>query len=379
MGETRSVYQINKKIWISSPHMSEEGFERQYIQEAFDTNWVAPLGPNVTGFENELAARVGSRAALATTTGTAAIHLALKAVGIKAGDIVFCQSLTFSATANPIIYEKATPVFIDSNRGTWNMDPQALKAAFDQYPNVKAVLVVHLYGLSADMDKIMEICTRYNVPVIEDAAESLGSYYKGKHTGTFGECGIFSFNGNKIITTSGGGMLVSDNVEKIAKTKFWATQSRDQARHYQHSELGFNYRMSNVVAGIGRGQLKVLDQRVAKKKQIFEYYMRELSGLEGVEFMPINDWNEPNYWLSCITVDGKVRPVEIIEALERENIESRPVWKPMHMQPFFEKYDYIGGEVSQKLFEHGVCLPSDTKMTDEDLIKICSIIKRLWE
>jgi dTDP-4-amino-4,6-dideoxygalactose transaminase len=358
--------------------MSEEGFERQYIQEAFDTNWVAPLGPNVTGFENEFAARVGSRAALATTTGTAAIHLALKAVGIKEGDIVFCQSLTFSATANPILYEKAAPVFIDSNMETWNMDPQALKAAFDQYPNVKAVLVVHLYGLSADMDKIIKICSDYNVPVIEDAAESLGSSYKGKQTGTFGEFGVFSFNGNKIITTSGGGMLVSDNVEKIAKTKFWATQSRDQARHYQHSELGFNYRMSNVVAGIGRGQLKVLDQRVAKKKQIFEYYKRELSGLDGVEFMPINDWNEPNYWLSCITVDGKVRPVEIMEALERENIESRPVWKPMHMQPFFEKYAYIGGEVSQKLFEHGVCLPSDTKMTDDDLSRIAEIIKGLW-
>lgn len=369
----------NKKIWMASPHMSEEGFEMQYIKEAFDTNWIAPLGSNVTGFENEFAAKVGSKAALATTTGTAAIHLALKAVGVKEGDIVCCQSLTFSATANPIIYEKADPVFIDSDKETWNMDPKALEAAFDKYPSVKAVLVVHLYGLSADMDKIMEICNRHNVSVIEDAAESLGSYYKGKHTGTFGEFGIFSFNGNKIITTSGGGMLVSYNEGKIAKTRFWATQAREQVRHYQHSELGFNYRMSNVVAGIGRGQLKVLDKRVAKKKHIFEYYMSELSGLDGVEFMPINDWNEPNYWLSCITVNGHVKPIEVMEALEKENIESRPVWKPMHMQPFFEKYDYIGDDVSRKLFETGVCLPSDTKMTDEDLDRICLIIKRLWE
>ena len=368
-----------EKIWLASPHMSEEGYERQYVQEAFDTNWVAPLGPNVTGFENELAAKVGSKAASATTTGTAAIHLALKSVGVKAGDIVFCPTLTFSATANPIIYQNATPVFIDSNYETWNMDPNALEEAFEKYPDVKAVLVVHLYGLSADMDKIMEICNTHNVPVIEDAAESLGTYYKGKHTGTFGEYGVFSFNGNKIITTSGGGMLVSDNEEKIAKTRFWSTQARDQARHYQHSELGFNYRMSNVVAGIGRGQLKVLDQRVSKKKYIFEYYKRELGHLDGVEFMPINDWNEPNYWLSVMTLKGSVRPLDVMEALEKENIESRPVWKPMHMQPFFAEYDYVGSGVSEKLFENGVCLPSDTKMIDADLERICGIIKSLWK
>lgn len=368
----------NKKIWMASPHMSEEGFEMQYIKEAFDSNWIAPLGSNVTGFENEFAAKVGSKAALATTTGTAAIHLALKAVGVKEGDIVFCQSLTFSATANPIIYEKADPVFIDSDKETWNMDPNMLEEAFKKYPDVKAVLVVHLYGLSADMDKIMEICNKYSVPVIEDAAESLGTYYKGKHTGTFGEYGVFSFNGNKIITTSGGGMLVSDNEEKIAKTRFWSTQARDQARHYQHSELGFNYRMSNVVAGIGRGQLKVLDQRVAKKKYIFEFYKRELGHLEGVEFMPINDWNEPNYWLSVMRLKGKVRPLDVMVKLEAENIESRPVWKPMHMQPFFAEYDYLGSDVSEKLFENGLCLPSDTKMTDTDLERICLIIKDLW-
>ncbi len=370
----------NKKIWLASPHMSDEGYEMQYVQEAFDTNWVAPLGPNVNEFEKELAAKVGSKHAAAMTSGTGAIHLALKAAGVGEGDIVFCPTLTFSATANPIIYQNATPVFIDSDYETWNMDPKALEAAFEKYGDkVKAVLVVHLYGLSADMDKIMEICSRYNVTVIEDAAESLGAYYKGRHTGTFGEFGVFSFNGNKIITTSGGGMLVSDDEEKIKKVRFWSTQSRDAAGHYQHSELGFNYRMSNVVAGIGRGQLKVLDQRVAKKKYIFEFYKRELGQLEGVDFMPINDWNEPNYWLSVMTLKGSVRPLDVMEALEKENIESRPAWKPMHMQPFFSEYDYVGGDVSEKLFENGVCLPSDTKMTDEDLERICWIIKSLWK
>ena len=370
---------MSNKIWLSSPHMSDEGYEKQYIKEAFDTNWIAPLGPNVDGFEKELSLKVGAGHAAALSSGTAAIHMALKAAGVDSGDIVFCPSLTFSATANPIIYQNATPVFIDSDFETWNMDPNALEEAFKKHPKVKAVLVVHLYGLSADMDKIMEICEKYNVPVIEDAAESLGAYYKGKHTGTFGEFGVFSFNGNKIITTSGGGMLVSDDEAKIKKVRFWSTQSRDAARHYQHSELGFNYRMSNVVAGIGRGQLKVLDQRVAKKKYIFEFYKRELGQLEGVEFMPINDWNEPNYWLSVMTLSGKVRPLDIMVKLEEENIESRPVWKPMHMQPFFAKYDYVGGDVSEKLFENGVCLPSDTKMTDEDLERICGIIKSLWK
>lgn len=370
----------NKKIWLASPHMSDEGYEMQYVQEAFDTNWVAPLGPNVNEFEKELAVKVGSKHAAAMTSGTGAIHLALKAAGVGKGDFVFCPTLTFSATANPIIYQNAIPVFIDSDYETWNMDPKALEAAFKKYGDkVKAVLVVHLYGLSADMDKIMEICSKYNVTVIEDAAESLGAYYKGKHTGTFGEFGVFSFNGNKIITTSGGGMIVSDDEEKIKKVRFWSTQSRDAARHYQHSELGFNYRMSNVVAGIGRGQLKVLDQRVAKKKYIFEFYKRELGQLEGVEFMPINDWNEPNYWLSVMTLKGSVRPLDVMIKLEEENIESRPVWKPMHMQPFFAQYDYVGGDVSEKLFENGVCLPSDTKMTDGDLERICAIIKGVFE
>jgi dTDP-4-amino-4,6-dideoxygalactose transaminase len=370
---------MNKKIYLSSPHMSDEGYEMEYIKEAFDTNWIAPLGANVDGFEQELAAKVGSKYAAALVSGTAAIHMALKAAGIGKGDIVFCQDLTFSATVNPIIYQNATPVFIDSDYKTWNMDPNSLETAFEKYPNVKAVIVVHLYGLSADLDPIIDLCKKHNVSLIEDAAESLGTKYKDKDTGTFGDYGIYSFNGNKIITTSGGGMLVSDNEEKISKVRFWSTQSRDKARHYQHSELGYNYRMSNIVAGIGRGQLKVLDKRVDKKKYIFKKYKRELSHLDGIKFMPINEWNEPNYWLSCITLSGKVRPIEIMEALEKDNIETRPIWKPMHMQPYFEKYDYIGEGVSEKIFGSGVCLPSDTKMTDEDIKRACNIIKRLWE
>ena len=327
-----------KKIWLSSPHMSEEGYEMKFVQEAFDTNWIAPLGQNVNEFEKELASKVGAKHAAALTSGTAAIHLALLAAGVGEGDIVLCPTLTFSATANPIIYVNATPVFIDSNYETWNIDPEALEKALEKYGDrVKAVLVVHLYGLSADMEKIMAICDKYNVTVIEDAAESLGTYYKGKHTGTFGKYGIFSFNGNKIITSSGGGMLVSDDQERVEKVRFWSTQSRDKARHYEHSELGFNYRMSNVVAGIGRGQLKILDQRVAKKKYIFDYYKKELSHLGGISFMPVNEWDKPNYWLSCITLKGKVKPLELIEALEKENIESRPIWKPMHMQPYYKK------------------------------------------
>ncbi|MFP3323535.1 aminotransferase class I/II-fold pyridoxal phosphate-dependent enzyme [Planococcus sp. SIMBA_160] len=358
--------------------MSDEGYEMEFVKEAFDTNWIAPLGKNVNEFENELAAKVGSNAASALTSGTAAIHLALKAAGVGEGDMVFCSTLTFSATANPIIYQNAIPVFIDSDFETWNMSPKFLEEAFAKHPEVKAVLLVHLYGISADIDKIVNICKKHDVALIEDAAESLGTYYKGQHTGTFGDYGIFSFNGNKIITTSGGGMLVSNNEERIAKTRFWATQSRDQARHYQHSELGFNYRMSNVVAGIGRGQLKVLDERVAKKNYIYNFYKRELSDLEGVGFMPNNEWDKPNYWLSAMTLTGKIRPIDVMEALEKGNIESRPVWKPMHLQPFFEKYGFVGTDVSEKLFEDGICLPSDTKMTDEQLERVVKIIRGLW-
>jgi dTDP-4-amino-4,6-dideoxygalactose transaminase len=240
-------------------------------------------------------------------------------------------------------------------------------------------MIVHLYGLSADIDKIVDICKKHNVTLIEDAAESLGTKYKGQQTGTFGDYGIFSFNGNKIITTSGGGMLVSNNTERIDKARFWATQARDKARHYQHSELGYNYRMSNIVAGIGRGQLKVLDKRVEKKQYIFNFYKKHLSSIEDISFMPINEWNKPNCWLTCITVNGKIKPIDIIEALEKDNIESRPIWKPMHMQPFFEKYDYLGNKISEKIFENGLCLPSDTKMTDEDLYRVCNIILDLYK
>jgi len=366
------------RIFLSSPHMSDEGFELQYIKEAFDANWISPLGANVDAFEKELAEKVGAKSAAALSSGTAAIHMALKAAGVGKGDIVFCQSLTFSATANPIIYENAIPVFIDSDEDTWNMDPMALEEAFIKYCNVKAVLVVHLFGIPAKMDEIMNLCNKYNVPLIEDAAESLGSYYKGKHTGTIGDFGVFSFNGNKIITTSGGGMLVSNNKEKIAKVKFWASQSKEKERFYHHKELGYNYRMSNIVAGIGRGQLKVLDERVKKKKYIFDFYKKHLQHLEDIKFMPINERNDSNCWLSCVTLHGKIRPIHVIEALEKENIESRHIWKPMHMQPLYKDFDYVGKDVSEKLFENGICLPSDTKMTDQDLQRVVETLLKLW-
>ena len=374
-------------IYLASPHMSEEGYEQQYVKEAFDTNWIAPLGKNVNEFEKELAAYVGSKDAAALSAGSAALHLALKAAGVKAGDIVFCQDLTFSATANPIAYEKAIPVFIDSDYETWNMSPEALERAFEKYPDVKAVMPVHLYGLPANMDRIMEICKKHGVPVIEDAAESLGSLYHGKSTGTFGDYGIFSFNGNKIITTSGGGMLVCNlpeeqAKERIAKVRFWATQAREKARHYEHKEIGYNYRMSNIVAGIGRGQMKVLDQRIEQKRHIFAYYQEHLGDLEGLSFMPLHENERANCWLSVIQLapDCKVRPLDMIVALEKEDIETRPVWKPMHMQPVFADCDYIdNGKVGESLFENGVCLPSDTKMTDEDLKRICTIIRGLWK
>ncbi len=394
-------YTNSNKIYLSSPHMSDEGYEQEYIKNAFSTNWIAPLGPNVNEFEKELSTKVGAQCAAALSSGTAAIHLALKAVGVGEGkklvknlsadvddkDIVLCQSLTFAATVNPIIYQNAIPVFIDSDEETWNMSPLALEKAIEKYgKRVKAVIVVHLYGLSADLDRILNICNKYNIPLIEDAAESLGTLYKGKYTGTFGKYGIFSFNGNKIITTSGGGMIVANDVETseegIAKVKFWATQSKDSARWYQHSELGYNYRMSNIVAGVGRGQLKVLDNRVKRKREIFEFYKSELGTLDGINMMPSNDWNQPNYWLSCITLSGAIRPLDIILALEKENIESRPIWKPMHLQPYFSESDFVSQceskSVSEKIFENGVCLPSDTKMTNSDLHRVVKIIRRLW-
>lgn len=370
---------MKEKIYLSSPHMSDEGYEQMYVKEAFDTNWIAPLGPNVTNFEKEICEKVGIGHAAALVSGTAAIHMALRACGVGEGDIVLCQSLTFSATANPIIYEKATPVFIDSDLETWNISPKYLEEALIKYPNAKAVLVVHLYGLSADMDKIVNLCKKYNVTLIEDAAESLGTTYKGKYTGTFGDYGILSFNGNKIITTSGGGMLLSNNQERIEKVRFWSTQSRDKARHYQHSELGFNYRMSNVVAGVGRGQLKVLDQRVEKKQFIYNYYKENLKDIKDIEFMPINVWNSPNCWLTCALIKGKITPLDIILELEKNNIESRPIWKPMHLQPIFSDYDFVGKNISSEIFEFGICLPSDTKMTQDQLNEIIKIIRDIFK
>ena len=310
--------------------------------------------------------------------------MAFKALGITNNDIVFCSSLTFSATANPIIYQNATPVFIDSEKETWDMDPRALEKAFKKYPNPKAVIVVHLYGTPAKIEEIRDICNKHNVPLVEDAAESLGTTFNKKQTGTFGKFGIYSFNGNKIITTSGGGMLVSDNNERIQKVRFWATQSREPARHYEHKEIGYNYRMSNICAGIGRGQLKVLDKRIEKKTNIYERYKRAFEGISEIKMQPYMANSKPNHWLSAIILDktSKIKPIDIIEALEKENIESRPIWKPMHMQPFFKDYDFITLEkeksIAQDIFERGVCLPSDTKITDEEQKKVIKIIKKLF-
>ena len=379
---------MKERIYLASPHMSEEGYEQTYVKEAFETNWVAPLGPNVTNFEQELATYVGVNSASALSSGTAAIHLGLKALGVEAGDVVFCSTLTFSASCNPILYLGATPVFIDSEAKTWNMCPKALKLAFEaaeknnQIP--KAVVVVNLYGQSADMDPIIELCEQYQVPILEDAAESLGATYKGRMSGTIGDIGIYSFNGNKIITTSGGGMMVSNNEAYTKKATFWATQSREAERHYEHKEIGFNYRMSNVVAGIGRGQLKVLNDRIAKKKEIYETYQEAFKDIADIEMMNICDFGQSNYWLSVITLKetSKVKPLDIMLALEAENIESRPVWKPMHLQPIFKQYPFFTVSenipVSEDYFNRGVCLPSDTKMTTEQQNHIIELIKQLF-
>lgn len=362
--------------------MSDEGYEQLFVKEAFDTNWVAPLGENVNQFEKELAEYVHIKEGAALSSGTSAIHLGLKALGVKEGDIVFCPTLTFSATANPIIYQNATPVFIDSEPETWNMSPKALQKAFEKY-TPKAVIVVHLYGQTAKMNEIMELCDAHHVPVLEDAAESLGTMYQGKFTGTFGKYGVFSFNGNKIITTSGGGMLVSDEKAGIEKARFWATQARDKARHYQHSEIGYNYRMSNVLAGIGRGQLKVLETRISQKTAIFETYKQAFQEIEEIQMHQASEDERCNYWLSVMTLkeNSKVKPIDIMETLEKENIESRPVWKPMHLQPIFKKYDFFKENsisVAEDIFCRGVCLPSDTKNTSEDMDKIIKIIKDLF-
>lgn len=364
-----------KRILLASPHMS--GYEMDYIQEAFDTNWIAPLGPNVTGFEKETCAYTGANYAEALSSGTAAIHMALMYLRVGKGDLVFCPSLTFSASANPIMYLGATPVFIDSERESWNMSPIALKKAFVKYPHPKAVIIVNLYGQSADYDQLKAIADEHHVPIVEDAAESLGATYKGVKTGTIGEIGIYSFNGNKIITTSGGGMLVAREKKIIEKVEFWATQAKENAPYYQHKEIGYNYRMSNVVAGIGRGQLRVLDERITKKKYIFDYYADAFQDLEELEMMPIAAYGEPNYWLSCATIrpEFDVRPKALLDYLASKNIEGRQIWKPMHLQPVFKGVEFFssnpeGTSVSEDIFARGLCLPSDTKMTDEDLERV---------
>ncbi|MFC5589102.1 DegT/DnrJ/EryC1/StrS family aminotransferase [Sporosarcina soli] len=375
----------NKRIFLSSPHMS--GNEQKYINEAFQTNWIAPLGPNVDAFEKELASYVGMAGAAATSSGTAAIHLALELLGIEQGDTVFCSSLTFVASANPILYTGAEPVFIDSEEETWNMSPIALARAFeDAQVNrklPKAVIVVNLYGQSAKMNELLEICERYEVPMIEDAAESLGSLYKGKKSGSLGQFGIYSFNGNKIITTSGGGMLVSDNLGALEQSRFLATQARDTAKHYQHSQVGYNYRMSNILAGVGRAQLEVLDKRVKARRDIFDRYIEALGEIEGVHFMPELEGTYSNRWLTALTLDPDkvgITPYELIDALEAENIEARPVWKPLHMQPLFEGCKFYRhaeeASVSERLFAEGLCLPSGSNMTEEEQERVITILKK---
>lgn len=364
------------------------GNEQKYIREAFKTNWIAPLGPNVDAFEKELARYVGVNEAVALSSGTAAIHMALILLGVKERDKVFCSSLTFVASANPILYQGAEPVFIDSEPNTWNMSPKALKKGFQdalvngQMP--KAVIVVNLYGQTAKMDEIVSICNEYDVPMIEDAAESLGSTYKGKPSGTFGEFSVFSFNGNKIITTSGGGMLVSNNTDAIKKARFLAAQARDHAEHYQHSVVGYNYRLSNILAGIGRGQLEVLEERVNAKRIIYERYFDELAHIPGISFMPELEETRSNRWLTTLTIDETIARFSIKSLLKdfsEENIEARPVWKPLHMQPLFERACYYPHSeyenVSEQLFQTGICLPSGSNLSEEEQMRVIECVKNM--
>lgn len=379
-----SVYRrrdVDSQILLSTPHIGTS--ELAYVEEAFRTNWIAPLGPNVDAFETELAELVGAGYAAALSSGTAAIHLALRLLEVAEGDHVFCSSLTFVASANPILYERAVPVFIDSEPETWNMSPSALRKAFEQADMEgklpKAVIVVNLYGQSADMDPILAICNHYQVPIIEDAAESLGATYKGRASGTLGRLGVYSFNGNKIITTSGGGMLVSDDARLIARARHLSTQSREAAAHYEHTEVGYNYRMSNVLAGIGRGQLQVLNDRVLSRRHVFATYQRLLADVPEIEWMPEASFGMANRWLTACTLSGPLRPADLIRALAKEKIEARPVWKPMHLQPLFAGRTFIphrpGVDVAADLFQRGVCIPSGSNMTEEQVARIASVIR----
>jgi len=369
------------RIYLSSPHMG--GDELKLVQETFASNWIAPLGPQVDAFEKEFAMVVGSPHAAALSSGTAAVHLSLRLLGLKSGEEVFCSSLTFSASANPIVYEGGRPVFIDCERASWNMDPARLAEALADRAKKgrlpRAVILVHLYGQSADIDAIAALCARYGVTLIEDAAEALGATYKGIAPGTRGRMGIYSFNGNKIITTSGGGMLVSAEAALIDQARFLATQARDPAPHYQHSELGFNYRLSNVLAAIGRGQLHVLAERVDARRANCEFYQRAFADLPGVEFMPEAPWGRSSRWLTCVLIDPKKFGVDreaVRMALAAENIEARPVWKPMHLQPVFAGCECFGGAVASDLFAWGLCLPSGSNLSVLDLERVVAAVRR---
>jgi len=372
----------NEKIWLSSPHMG--GNEQQYIKEAFDTNWVAPLGPNVTGFEQDLERFLNDDVHIAAlSSGTAAIHLGLVLLGVQQGDEVICQSFTFSASANPIVYLGAIPVFIDSETETWNMCPIALEEAIidriRKGKKPKAILPVHLYGMPYKVNEIRAIADTYGIPILEDSAEALGSHYKGKKCGTFGDIAALSFNGNKIITTSGGGALVSHSKNIKDKAIFLATQARDNAPHYQHSEIGYNYRLSNICAGIGRGQMEVLEKHVTLRREMHNFSVDFFKDSKEVSvFSEPNADYYSNHWLSCIVIDSSVlgkSSTDLRLALEKENIESRPLWKPMHLQPIFENYPYYGKKVSEKLFENGLCLPSGSNLTELDKNRIIKVLK----
>jgi len=368
---------MGEKIWLSSPHLS--GDEQKYVKEAFDTNWVSPLGPNVNGLEQDICAYTATKSCTALSSGTAAIHLALILLGVKRGDEVLCSTFTFSATANPIRYQHAIPIFVDSENDTWNMCPELLeKAIIDRIEKgkmPKAIIAVHLYGMPSKMNELMAVSEKYDIPLIEDAAEAIGSTYQNKAMGTFGEIGIYSFNGNKIITTSGGGAMVSNNPEYCKKATFLATQARDQAPHYQHSHIGYNYRMSNICAGIGRGQMEVLDNRVAARRSNFEFYKKQLNRIDKITFVEEPDGFYSNRWLTTILTESFETRENIRLSLEKENIESRPLWKPMHLQPIFEEYPVYTNGVSEALFNKGLCLPSGSNLTEEDLRRVVSAIK----
>ncbi|MEH7344383.1 aminotransferase class I/II-fold pyridoxal phosphate-dependent enzyme [Bacillus sp. JJ1532] len=364
-----------KKISLSTPHLT--GKEQEYINQAIESNWVAPLGPNVDSFEKEITQYVGSKDAVALSSGTAAIHLALDLLGVGKGDIVFCSTLTFIASANPIIYQGAIPIFIDSEPETWNLSPIALEKALNDAKKInklpKAVIVVHLFGQPAKLDEIISLCSHYNIPIIEDAAESMGSLYKGKQTGTFGEYGIYSFNGNKIITTSGGGALVSDNIDGLKRARFLSAQARELEIHYEHKYVGYNYRMSNILAGIGRAQLEALDERIHLRRNIFNRYEEKLGSIPGIEFVPELKYTKSNRWLTAFTMDNNIiniRPFQLIKLLSEQNIEARPIWKPLHIQPVFKDcqcYDHFEKEnFSVSLFNRGICIPSGSNLSSED-------------